>query len=216
MKTYLGIGLLAASMALIAVWSTAGLAKNRTTPAGQTASHFVDRLLLNPGLNQALVIGYFSDVEGISDPIFSGAPSEATAFFTFSLRAHATGLVVNGDTSVAFLGSDESLNVYFNATPDQSWDNGASFSAGQLVASLRSEPGAQISTGPISLVSQSYVLVFSQDFVFNGTTYNFKQLTPYGFTSTVLASNIPLAGAGTPDFPLVFTGAGSNVAIGVH
>jgi hypothetical protein len=57
-------------------------------------------------------------------------------------------------------------------------------------------------------------LVFSQDFVFNGTTYNFNRLTPHGFTSIVLASNIPLAGAGTPDFPLVFAGAGSNVAIG--
>jgi hypothetical protein len=45
-----------------------------------------------------------------------------------------------------------------------------------------------------------------------GEIYDLARLLPHGFTFFTLSSNIPLGGAPTP--PLVFTAAGSGVAMG--
>ncbi len=188
------------------------------TPAGQTVLTFVNRLYLNPPA-QATVAGYFANIAGLPGPLFSGAPGEATAYFTWSLDASGALLVANGDAnaggvSVAFLPAGESLNVYFNATPNQTWSSPASFSAGQLVATFTSTVGTQTGSGPVALVTQSYLLTTSHDFVFKGKTYNFADLIPHGFTMSSFSSNIPNPGNAVFGFPLVFPAAGSAVSMG--
>ena len=185
-------------------------------PAGQTVLTFVNRLIINPP--RVAAFGYFSGVAGIPDSLFSGTPGESTAYFTWYLNAPGAVQIQNGDTaiagstSVAVLPAGESLSVYYNAAPNQSWANPDSFSAGQLVATFKSMPGTQTGSGPIALVTQSYVLASSQPFVFKGEIYNFGRLLPHGFTFFTLSSNIPLGGSPAP--PLVFTAAGSGLAIG--
>ncbi len=211
------------AMLLISGLFTAAAEERRdAVPAGKTVLSFVDRLILNPGV-EALVIGYFPVIRGIPGPLFSGtARNETAAFFTYSLNAaggtvldNGGGPNVPGDTSVALLPSGESFKVYYNAVPNQSWSDPDSFSAGELVATFKSAPGTSTSSGPVTLVTQSYLFESSRDFVFDGKTYNFKNLVPHGFTVSSFGSNIPLGGGTTPPtFPLVFTGAGSGIAVG--
>ena len=187
-------------------------------PAGQTILTFVNRLYLNPP-GQALVAGYFVNIAGLPDPLFAGAPGESTAYFTWSLNASGAMVVPNGDpnaggVSVVVLPAGETLNIYFNASPNQTWSSPASFSAGQLVATFKSTPGTQTGSGPVALVTQTYILDSSLDFAFKGKTYNFANLIPHGFTVSTLSSNIPAPGAAVFGFPLVFPAAGSAVAVG--
>ena len=186
-------------------------------PAGQTVLTFVNRLLINPP--QVVVYGYFVDIAGVPGPLFSGTPSnEATAHFTWSLNAAGAVQLQNGaakdpgSIGVAVLPSNESFNIYYNANPNQSWSNPASFAAGQLIASFKSTPGTQTGAGPVSFVTQSYTRVSSQDFTFKGETYNLERVIRHGFTLFGVASQIPLDGALAP--PLTFSAAGSAVAIG--
>jgi hypothetical protein len=182
-------------------------------PAGQVAWHFLNRVLINPTSGEAEVIGYFAFIAGIPGPLFSGSPSEATAFFTFKTSVPSSSVLANGPVSLTLLSPGNTLNVYLNQTPTQNWANPGSFSAGQLIASFKDTQDGILGTGPISLLaSGSNLLVSSQDFVFNGQTFNLKRLTPHGVAITVLTNTTPIAG--TPDFPVAFAAAGSAVAIG--
>jgi len=211
---YIGIGLIAASLVFCSGLSIqAGAQKRFGIPAGKLAMTLVNRVFVNPALGKSTAAGYFADIDGIPGPFFSGSPSETTAFFTFTDHPSRTGVLANGPVSVTLVGPS-TMNVYLNATPGQSWDNPDSFSAGQLIATFQCVPGAVFQTGSVSIVSQSYALVSSADFVFNGQTLNFKTLTPHGVTLTRLTNPAPIAGAGTAEFPLVFAAAGSGVSIG--
>lgn len=208
---------LAAAMMLIPGLSIPAVAQpTPAVPAGRTILTFVNRLLINPP--QVLVFGYFPTIEGLPGPLFSGAPGENSAYFTWSLNAAGAVQLQNGDanaagsTGVAVLPSDRDFNVYYNASPNQNWNNPASFSTGELVATFRSETGTQTGSGPVALVTQSYVLVSSRSFSFKGQSYDFVRLIPHGFTVCTLSSNVPLGGATT--FPLIFTASGSAVALG--
>lgn len=181
-------------------------------PAGETVLTFVNRLSINLQTNppQALVFGYFPTVQGLPGLLFSGAPSESTAFFTWTLNSSGAHQIQNADTTVVVLPTGQSLDVYFHSNPNQSWSDPASFSAGELVASFKAGSGTQTNSGPVVLVTQSYYLTFSKDFSFKGETFNFAGLLPHGFTLFAHGSNIPL----TPPPVLTFSAGGSGIAIG--
>ena len=153
-------------------------------PAGQTVLTFVNRLIINPP--QVAAFGYFTGITSLPDPLFSGAPGEATANSTWCLNAPGAVQIQNGDpatpgsTSTAVLPAGETLSVYYNATPNQSWTNPASFSAGELIATFKSTAGTQTGSGPVALVTQSYLLASSGSFVFKGEIYNLGRMLPHG------------------------------------
>jgi hypothetical protein len=186
-------------------------------PAGQTVLTYVNRLYLTPP-SDARLVGYFATIQGIQGSLFSGTPGENTAHFTWSFSNPGAMLLQNGDpaapgsASVVVLPAGNTFNVYFNPAPNQSWSNPDSFSAGQLVASFRSVPGTDVTSGPAAVVANSLILVSSRDFAFRGRTYNFGRLIPHGFTNVSMHGSIPLTQPGT--FPLVFAGGGSGIAIG--
>jgi hypothetical protein len=198
------IGMLAASLFT---------AQAENPGAGRVVLTVVNRLLLNPP-GTALVIGYFPTIEGLPEPLFAGAPGESSAYFTWSLDASGATILPNGDVAAAVLNSEKTLNIYFNAVPNQTWTNPGSFTGGQLVATFKSSTGTQTGSGPVALVTQSYALDSSSDFVFKNRTFNFRDLIPHGFTIVAFSSNIPLTGPPTPGFPLVFAAAGSGFANG--
>jgi hypothetical protein len=98
--------------------------------------------------------------------------------------------------------------------PNNSWTNPRGFATGQLIATFRTGKGSQASTPPVFLVTRSFALESSRNFVFNGQTFNFRKLIPHGFTLSVLGSNVPLPNAGITGIPIVFAVAGSGFAIG--
>jgi hypothetical protein len=213
LASFVGTALLALSLSIPAAAQPAA-----SIPAGQTIMTFVNRLLINPP--QVVVYGYFVDIVGLPGPLFSGTPGETTAYFTWSLNAQGALQLQNGDPKdpgsidVAVLPSGEAFSVYYNANPNQNWNIPASFSAGQPIATFKSEPGTQTGVGPVAFVTQAYSLVSSHDFFFKGRTFNLARLIPHGFIVSSVSGNIPLNGAVAP--PLTFAAAGTAAAIGSH
>jgi hypothetical protein len=184
-------------------------------PASALFSHFVGRVLVNPSNGATTVVGYFTDLEGIAGPLFDGAPSEATAFFTF--RTNAGGgsskiLPTNIDLAVSLPGSG-TYSMYFNPVPNGNWSSPDSFSSGQVVATFQRTTINSISVGPVNTQIFSSELVSSADFTFLGKTYNLNRIVPNGLANYHLGSNTP-ASSGVADFPLAFAFAGSAVALG--
>jgi hypothetical protein len=50
------------------------------TSASRVVWHFVARSLVNPSNGTSQVVGYFTDLDGVSGSLFYGTPSETTAF----------------------------------------------------------------------------------------------------------------------------------------
>jgi hypothetical protein len=208
---------LTASTLIVVIPSPPALAQTgKDAPPATTVLTFVNRLVINPP--QVVAFGYFPTIQGLPGPLFSGTPGEGTAYFTWSLDASGAAVISNGDPnaagglSTAILRSGENLNIYYNPSPNQNWNDPASFSAGQLIATFKSGTGTQTGAGPVALVTQSYTLDSSQDFTFNGQAYNLAQLLPSGFTFLALGGNIPVGNSNPPAPPLVFTAAGSALA----
>jgi hypothetical protein len=202
--------------------TTTAAAQPAGVPAGQTVMTLMYRLLVNPPA-QTLVYGYFPTIAGVPGLLFSSPPDPwtdpvKTAHFTFSLDV-STGIpLVNGPlsdpggTSVVVQPTGQTLNIYFNPNPNMDWNTPASFSAGKLIASFKSIDGAS----SIQSAVVSYLLTSSEDFAFNGKTYNFGQLAPNGFTvcATGSASGLPVNGVAPGTAPFTVTGYGSAVTLG--
>lgn len=195
------------------IFPTALLAQADLRPAaGTVVTTHQERLYVIPG-SKALIAGYFTQIKGIADPLFSGEPSEQTAYFTFTFESPTALRITNGDITTVAFAPGVAFNIYFNPNPSRSWSDPASFATGQLVATYRNGIGTSATAGPVTIAEQASVFESSSDFQFQGHTYNFRFLFPQGFrTAGVIqgASNLgPAAG-----YPLVFALAGSHVALG--
>lgn len=209
------LGLLAMTLTLSQpAWLASQEKAGDKIPASSLFYHFMGRILVNPSNGATTVVGYFTDLEGIAGSLFDGAPSEATAFFTF--RTNDSGspqiLPTNIDLSVNQPGPG-TYSVYFNPTPNGNWSSLDSFSDGQLVATFSRTIINSISVGPVNTQIFSSKLASSADFTFRGKTYNLNRIVPNGLTNYHLGSNTPVS-SGIADFPLAFAFAGSAVALG--
>jgi len=169
--------------------------------------YFVGRAYLN-STGQGQLVGYFTNIKGISGSLFNGSPSEETAFFTFRSDVFSlTPLPVNGDIGLDAV-SAGTFNIYYNINPKGDWTNPNTFSEGQLVARFSRSKSLFLQIGPVSEHVLSETLRYSRTFRFNNQTYSFSRLTPDGITLNQFVSNTPLGG--TADFPfgLAFAGNG--------
>ena len=191
------VGCLARSQAQLAV------------PTAQVVWQHVGRVYLNPNTGQALWAGYLVHINGINSSLFNGAPSEATAYFTFSTDVLSlTPMPNNGDMALSLV-SAGTFNVYYNNNPDGDWSNPASFTRLQSHLHQKRELVARIRA---DRVSQSFSFLSSQSFTFNGQTYNFNHIAPYGITFAQFLSTTPLTGV--TDYPVAFAGTGTTIAVG--
>ncbi len=192
-------------LAALAV-SISGLAKPVKAadklPGSRILDHFVGRAIVTSS-GDIEAIGYYAFLDGIPGPFFSGDPGEATAFFTFRTGPLSfSNLVVNGSVGWA-LADPSKLTVYFNTTPHGDWNNPDSFSSGQPIATIQR---CVMCNGDLTLLNTcgtavSGALVSSQDFTFNGGTFNFKKLIPDGLTNVT-----PIVDTSFPGFAAVFVG----------
>jgi hypothetical protein len=177
---------------------------------GELVWHFASRAYINPQNGTGVFAGYFSDLQGINGPMFDGAPSEATAHFTFlSDLIQFQNLAPDGGLNLTLLNTG-TFSLYFNANPSGTWNDPASFSQGQLIAVYRRTPVQLISTGPVVSSVFSAQLVSSSDFTFAGRRYNLARLWPKGIADFGTGSTSQLTGSN--DFPLALAVAGSAVA----
>ena len=185
-----------------------------TTTANQVVWQHVGRIYLNPDTGQAIYAGYLVHINGISSSLFNGAPSEATAYFTFKTDVlQLTPLPNNGDISLYFV-SAGTFSVYYNPSPNGNWGDPDTFSSGKLIATFERKESLYPVIGPIGLHSLSESLMWSRNFTFEGHTLNFDRISPDGITFAQFFSSTPLAGAGITGYSIVFPGAGAVTAVG--
>src|SRR5215831_9497213 len=181
-------------------------------PAAQVVWQHVGRVYLDPNTGKAVYAGYLVHLNGLPSSLFNGAPSEATAHFTFSTDVlQLTPLPSNGDVALTLV-SAGTFNVYYNAVPSGNWNNPSSFSSGQLIATFTREESLFPQMGAFSFHSLSEVLTLSSKFIYNGQKYNLKDIAPNGITFAQFFSNTPLSGVA--GYPIAFAAAGTTIAVG--
>ena len=174
--------------------------------------HIVARSLVNPSNGTSQVVGYLTDLDGVSGSLFNGTPSEITAFLTLRTDVFASQpLGVNGNVTLSLPGP-VNLHLYFNPNPSNSWTAPATFSSGKEVARFKRAANLFMSVGPISYDTFSLDLVFSQNFIVNGQEVNFEKLVRNGVTNTNMGTTTSVAGSG--NFTVAFPFAGTGIAIG--
>jgi hypothetical protein len=181
------------------------------TGAGGLACNFVGRAYFDPTSGQIQAAGYFADITGITGPLFSGEPSEQSAFFTFRSDVfQLTPLPENGDLQLA-QGAPGNYAVYLNPTPIGDWDNPTTFSSGQPIAAFRRSEFLNLQFAQTSQHIIREDLISAQAFSFNGRNYSFNKISPGGLTLFIFISNTPLPGI--IGFPVVLPYAGSCIAV---
>jgi hypothetical protein len=186
-------------------------ASHDLTSASQVVWQHVGRIYLNPNTGKLLYVGYIVHIQGITSSLFNGAPSEATAHFTFSTDVSLTPMPNNGDVALSLV-SPGTFSVYYHPHPNGDWNNPITFSSGTLIATFVREESLFPQIGPIGFHSLSESLGSSKSFTFNGQSFNFDEVAPHGITFAQFFSTKPLTGI--MDYPLAFAGAGSTTAIG--
>ena len=163
--------------------------------------------------------GYFLHLQGIDGQLFSGRRGEGTAYLTFLADPFTATPLQNGDLA---LGMDAvgDFSVYLNRQPGATFDDPASFGAGEEVARFRRVAvvtGATVGSGSgnqplFSLNVFSARLVASRAFELGGRRYDLRRLMPNGITQWGTAAATPVAGV--PGYTSVIPFVGSAIAIG--
>src|SRR5450756_1428582 len=95
----LRVSILATALLAVAVSIPPMLAQEGRAPIGRVAYHFVARLLQSP-TGTFFVIGYVNFLDGVSAPLFDGAPGEKTALITFRSNVISAAPLLNGNVVV--------------------------------------------------------------------------------------------------------------------
>lgn len=200
-----------ASIAVIAVLASVDQASGSDrVPAALAAQHAVCRALFAAN-GTAQVICYIAFAEEISGSMFSGPPSEATAFLTVRTDAIASEPIANGNIAV-LLQSAGTYDVYFNSTPHGDWSKPDSFSSGQLVATFARTAPLLVNVGTMANGFFSARLINSEEFVLNGRTVDFGRIVPNGLTWILTAASTPIPGP--PGFVAAQAFAGTALSVG--
>ena len=192
---------------------------NRVLP-GEVAWYVTGRFYAAAEGGALLDAGYFLHLQGVDGELFSGAPGEGTAYLTFLADPFTATNVVNGDIT---LGMDAvgDFAVYLNRAPGATFDDPASFGAGEEVARFRRVAvvtGATVATGAkaaplFALNVFSASLVSCREFDLGGRRYDFGRLMPNGITQWGTAAATAIAGE-LPGYTSVIPFVGSAIAIG--
>jgi hypothetical protein len=161
-----------------AAQSTAG----GPVPDGQVAAQVVGRMSVD-AYGNAQLFGYFPYLANLPGAFFSGAPGEATAYFTFRSAMFQLQPVPNGSIMELFakpVGGSTNVaapySIYFNANPKQDFTNPDTFSQGQLIATFNPAQWMATVTSGGALLADTITLASSSDFTIQGQTYNFRNL----------------------------------------
>jgi hypothetical protein len=215
----IGLRVFILTMALLALAiSTAPMsAQEGRPPSGRVAYHFVARLLQSPNNGPFFVIGYVNFLDGVSAPLFDGAPSENTGLMTFRSDVFSAAPLLNGSVVVLNWPPTPApvVKFYLNNSPNQDWNQPDSFSSGQLIGSFSARVGQIAITGSAAVVTYSYDWMSTRDFSLGGKKYNLGRLSPGGGTISNYVSTEPVTTtvSGFPNW-IVLASAGTSFVIG--
>ncbi len=134
--------------------------------------------------------GYFLHLAGIAASLFSGPVAETSAHFTFAAKPFVAASVSNGALSLA-LDPVSDFSVFLQRTPAANFDDPASFSHGERIATYRRvsmvvgttvDTGTTPSQGLISSNVFSARLIDSVPFEFGGVGHDPRHILGAGIT----------------------------------
>ena len=200
-----------AAVALTTIFAGLGsAAAAQPAPAGSVPCYFVARGYLNPDDGTSITYGYDTIISGIPGPLFSGPPSEKTAFFTYRTDVlQGTVLPPNGDVGIVLF-APSTVSMYFNPAPAGDWSNPDTFSSGILIGRYQLPEQEFLQLPAFTRAVGTETLTFSRDFRFNGKTYNLRSLLP-AFTYDDTISNTPVPGIS--GFPAGIAYGGDSLAV---
>ena len=163
--------------------------------------------------------GYFLRLAGIDGRLFAGGHGEGTARLTFLADPFTAKPVSNGDLALKTDAVGD-FAVYLNREAGATFDDPASFGAGEEVARFRRVgvvTGTTVGRGPadrplFGLVVFSARLVASRPFELDGRTYDLARLVPDGITQW--GTSATTAAETLAGYTSVLPFVGSAVAIG--
>lgn len=190
---------------------------------GQLVFQFVGRNIVtnvtNPGSDtpagEAFTVGYYTYIAGIPR-LFSGPATmstanayAATAYFTFRSESYGFSTLENENTYVRPVTPGFLIKIYYNQTPDQSFDDPDTFSDGQLIATFKvlTSQAIRVEDGKAASQQGSLELVSSRPFRFRGKTYMIRSIVHKGVSQVSSGAAVPL----DPTHP-VFAFSGSAFA----
>ena len=204
-------------LSAVSVPAMAGEAVVKRVPAGAVAFHFVFDLSFVTGE----FVGYVAFIEGVDGPLFSGPPSEDTAYFTVRLTGPVPppiNLPVAPDPALAvqLIPPGGEFTLYFDSSPgDRDWNAPGTFSDGVPIAVF--DESALLGTSAFGTFPGVFFNVFSSRLVdstpvyFNGQRIDVGKLVPDGVTITNFGNAVRF-------FPNEFSpgasGGGAATAIG--
>jgi hypothetical protein len=213
----LRVSILATALLAVAVSIPPMLAQEGRAPVGRVAYHFVARLLQSSPSGPFFVIGYVNFLDGVSAPLFDGAPGEKTAVMTFRSDVFSATQISNGNVLVLNWPSTPApvVKFYLNNSPNQDWNQPDSFSGGQLIGSFSARVGqiAIALTGSTAVVTYSYDWMSTQNFSLGGKMVNLDRLSPGGGTISNYVSTTSVTTT-VSGFPVALTSAGTSFVIG--
>jgi hypothetical protein len=182
-------------------------------PANRVVWQHVGRLYLNPDAEKAVYVGYLVHLNRTTESLFDGAPSEASAYFTFSTDVLSlTPLPSNGNVGLNLV-SAGTFSVYYNERPNANWNDPSTFSSGRLIATFVRQESLFPLLGSIGTHNLTETLGSSHSISFDGQTIDFKHLTPNGITFAQFLNGTPFS-SGITNYPLAFAVAGTTTAVG--
>lgn len=139
-------------------------------PTGIVAGQAIGRSLVSPD-GTVEVFGYFSSIDGLGNRIFSGAPSEGTAHFTFrSVKARLVSIPNGGVFQFRLepiAEGDAFYTIYYNPNPNQNFARPDTFSDGQVIATYRVRGGTlTLVPGVMLAYTASYEALGSTEITF--------------------------------------------------
>jgi len=181
---------------------------------GAVEAQVVGRLIVD-STGSALLIGYYPYISGLPANLFAGAPSEATAYFTFRSSTFTLALLQNGNIlhllSTPSAGATNVMSVYFNSNPNQTFQTPDTFSNGELIAQYNTVKFMGTATPYSGVEAGTLTLVSSHSFSFQGETYD---VGPLGSATTIsLTFGQPLSGGFTLA-PAVVAFGGDAIGVG--
>jgi len=135
-----------------------------------------------PGAGEAFTVGYYTYIAGIPQPLFSDpiAVGEATAYFTFRSEPYSFSTFANDDILVRTVTPGFLIKLYYNQTPDQTFDDPDTFSDGQLIATFRVITSQATRVENEANQQASLRLISTQPFSFQGRHYTIRKIVHDG------------------------------------
>src|ERR1035441_3296424 len=192
----------------------AGVSPRGAPPTCRGGDHFGAKLPPRSS-GTFLVIGYVNFLDGVSAPLFAGAPGEKTALMTFRSDTFSAVPLFNGNVLALNWPSAPApvVTFYLNNSPNQDWNQPNSFSSGQPIGSFNARVGQIAITGSTAVVTYSYDWVSTQNFSLGGKMFNLGRLSPGGGTISNYVSTVPVTTT-VSGFPTALTSAGTSFVIG--